>query len=94
MFKKKFDEKVNEKWKFQNFDFSGPKIEILKFSLFIDFFIEIFFEHFLVSENISPIFSSELFSANNEWNNFGVFLNQSIGYQSVGKIKSLAFPIE
>ena len=39
---KKSYEKVNEKWKFRNFEKFSKKIKILKFSFFIDFFIGFF----------------------------------------------------
>ena len=58
-------EKINEKWKFQNFDFFARKIEILKFSFFIDFFIGKMFENFLVSKNIVSTFSTIFFDIEN-----------------------------
>ena len=43
------------------FEISSKKIEISKFSFFIDFFIENFFEHFLVSKHSFSTFSTKCF---------------------------------
>ena len=61
-------EKVNEKWKFWNFDFFDEKVEkneISKFSFFIDFFIGFFLEYFVVSKNIFRCLSEKNSSRKN-----------------------------
>ena len=83
IFEEKIIWKINEKWKFQNFDFYLEKNKILKFSLFIDFFIGIFFENFLVSKNIFSTFSTNCFDLENFiflWNFF--YINPKFSQES------------
>ena len=63
MFEKKFDEKVNEKSKFQNFDFSSSKNRNFEILIFHWLFHQKNFEHFLVSKKKIRHFSEKYFSS-------------------------------
>ena len=54
-------EKVNEKWKFRNLDFFKKKIEISKFSFYIDFFIRFFRKIFGLKKYFSELFRKIFF---------------------------------
>ena len=77
--------KVNRKSKFQNFENFPKKIEILKFSFFIDFSEDFFSEKKMVSKNIFSAFSTNFFDLELFYFCVDFFLYQSEIFSGIQK---------